>query len=41
MSAVHTTGIRANTRHAAPVRPSCTEAVAGAAVSRADGNGWD
>ncbi|GLX22658.1 hypothetical protein Slala02_00060 [Streptomyces lavendulae subsp. lavendulae] len=41
MYAVHTTGIRANARPAAPARPSCTGAVAGAAVSRADGNGWD
>ncbi|MEU9718278.1 hypothetical protein [Streptomyces sp. NPDC047976] len=41
MSAVHTTGIRAHARHAAPVRPSCTGAVAVGTVSRADGNGWD
>lgn len=34
MSAVHTTGIRVNARHAAPARPSCTAAVA-------NGNGWD
>ncbi|MGE7389389.1 hypothetical protein ACQKM2_28345 [Streptomyces sp. NPDC004126] len=41
MSAVHTTGIRANTRHAGPARTSCTGAVAVGAMSRADGNGWD
>lgn len=41
MSVVRTTRIRANSRHAALVRPSCTGAVAVGAVSRADGNGWD